>query len=333
MFEKLKKLKALSGAERALESRGRISKAIAAEEVRLLKLITERVEADHAAIKAETGATLGEESDVSGARKRVDSVMLAISRQAAVLGGLRARMAGQAAELEGEVRAITAALPEHISGLKSDFESTWRRGAAAFGKLLGERRAIEELTGKMELPNPEPVAVELEAAGEPWQAIEALKAGLTEITGWSSAATWPVVDAMTPGGVRPFDAMGVYVLMRDCDHLKAGTLVMQSVLVPGFLQHLVNIQYAELLTDQQWRSGLEAGRQAAFAIESQAQRDASRKAEAEQAAAIQAMPTPPIAGQRPANEDTQYLRDQRDLAAGHRSAADDWPENIGTVVG
>jgi hypothetical protein len=312
MFEKLKMKAALKNAEKIREDRDKIAKVIAAEEKKLLKLIALRVEVDTALSEAETATALGETSDVDGARRKADSIMVAISRQSATLSGLRGRLASQAPELEAGVRGIQSGLPEHLDALKGDFKDEWDKGLAVFGKLLGRRAALEGLIGKLELAVPQPSACELGGEGAPWRAIDSLKAALEEIAGWSRAAFAPQVDAMGPGGARHFDPSAVYTITRAYDNLPAGSLVMESCFAPGLLQHLVNISDAVSLNSQQWAAGLEVGATAARELEAEAQSAARAAA---------AGPTAPAMT-------TAELRAAREVAAYNKSLISERPDAI-----
>jgi hypothetical protein len=270
MFERKPKLKALSGAEKVIDARNKLSKTIQAEESKLLALILSRVEADRELIAAETAVAMGEQPDSTTAQRKAENAMVVINKQAAILGGLRSRLAGMAGELETQARVVQAALPAHVETLKADFAAEWEKACSAFAAALGRRAALESLIGKFDLPQPQPAACDLGDVAAPWAAIDSLRAALTEISGWSNAASMAAFDAMNGGG-RSFDAEAVYVLLRPCDSLPAGQMVMEPSFVPGFLRHWLSIGYAEPLANQDWQTSVEAGARAARALDSEAE--------------------------------------------------------------
>jgi hypothetical protein len=333
MFAKWSKMLALKSADRVLESRSKIANVIEREERKLLDLIAERVKADRALVTAETAAALGELTDLPAARKHVEDVHAAIGRQASTLGGLRSRLAAQSPELEAQVRAIQAALPEHVQALKDNFAGEWSKGIAAFGALLGKRSAIESLLrATLDLPAPQPIPCELESEAAPWRGIEALRSGLEQIAGWSRAAIWPAVDAMGQRGSRAFDPQAVYVLLRDYDSLPAGTFVMEACLPPGMLAHLVQIEYAASLSSQAWRDGLEGGAHAARVLEFESASEDARAALEQQETHLKGQAkNVPIHLQRPNPEDDPEYKRQREAAEhrGQQSVLN--PETVGRM--
>jgi hypothetical protein len=333
MFSKLSKLLALKSADKLLESRAKITEAIERETAKLLRLVTERVEVDRGVVAADTSAALGEQADPAGARQKAAAVMTSIERQGSILAGLRARLATQAPELEGQIRGIQSALPGHIDGLKQDFAADWQKGIQAFGVLIGKRAALEALIGKLDLPEPKPVVCDLEAAAAPWRCIEELRAGIEEIAAWGRSAAAPQVDSMMPtGGTRPFDPRSIYVLSRDTDSLKAGTPVMAPVFAPGTLQHLVNIDYARALNDSDWETNLEAGNQFARVLNSEAQSETNRAMVEQEAAAHRDYLAKTPAWQRPFSleDDPEYQR-QREAAKNRAPVSDPNPPHVATI--
>jgi hypothetical protein len=265
MFGTSTKLKALGGAESALEAYSAGRKALQAEVRKLGDLILQRVEAERALVEVETAVALGgEEGSLAGARRRLDNAMAAIDKKSRVLGGLRSRIAQQAPDLAGKMREIQAGLPEHIRGLKADFEGEWAKGVAAFGVLLGKRRALEAVLGKLELDEPQAASCDLGDTAAPWRVMKELLSSLELIAAWSRASISAEVAAM--GGnqsVRSYDPRAVYVLARAySDELPSGALVMEASLAPGELGTLVGIEYAVSFASQEWRKGLEAGSRA-----------------------------------------------------------------------
>jgi hypothetical protein len=262
------KLKVVAGAESAMKAWSKAKMALQNEVSTLQGLISARVEADRALIAAETAVAIGEQADVPAARQRADNALAAVDRKAAVLQGLRSRLAGQAADLESNVQGIKAALPEYVVGLKADFKEEWTRGIATFAVLLGKRRALEAVIGKIELAEPQAAACELrDDLVAPQRAIKELTGALEQLAGWSRGAAWPDVDAAMSasagGRLKHFDPRAVYCLTRECEELPVGALVMEASLAPGFLRHLVQIEYAVPLASQEWQAEVEAGRRAA----------------------------------------------------------------------
>lgn len=253
----------LKSVENTLKSRQKILGAIATEEAELQALIPARRAAEVALSDAETAGALGEQSDVSGARRRLDDAMRAIERQAARLAGLRSRLAQQAGEFKTRRDTIKAELHEYAAELRTDFAGEWVKGIAAYGALLGRRQAIESMAGKMDLSEPSAVAADL-SAGElaPYKAVEHLEAAVEQIAGWRRAADWPEIDAHTPGVCQRYDPSKIYVLTRDFDSVTAGMLVIDVSFVPGTLAHLVNLGDAVPADSQQWKDSLLPARDA-----------------------------------------------------------------------
>jgi hypothetical protein len=261
MFSKLSRMLALKKADSALEKRQKVVEAIERETGRLLKLIERRVEADRNVIINETAESLGEVADVEGARREAAGVMTDIEKQGRLLAGLRSRMAGMAGELESAVREVQRELPQHIQSLRDDFAREWEKARVTFSGLQSKRAALEKLVGRMDLAEPVVEAIELTASEAPWKALSELRAALDQVAGWSRAAMMPAVDAQA-GPIEPYSTAQVYVLTRDCDNLAAGTMVMDSVLPPGMLNHLVQIGYANPLSSVQWDAVLQPGAEA-----------------------------------------------------------------------
>lgn len=278
MFAKLTKAAALRGAVRVLELRAKVLAAIEAELKKLQSLIQDRRQVERAVIAAETAAALGESADPAAAHKQAEQVAKSLDKQAGILSGLRTRIAAMAGDLETERRAVSAALPEYEERVKSEFSNKWARGVATFSALLGERQALESLIGRrMELPEPQPAAVELPEMGAPWNALEQLTAALEQISGWSRAAAWPEMDSMLPGGSRPFDPTKVYVLTRPQNGIGAGEAVVEASFEPGTLAHLVNIGYAVAADADEWQSALNAGSMAAQRARVEAEGESRRR--------------------------------------------------------
>jgi hypothetical protein len=279
MFERLQKLKALFGAEAALRARDKVLKALQAEELKLRELVIRRVESERALVSAETAEALGEAADPSGARRVLSEALAAIERQKLVLGGLRARLVSQTTEIEGQRLAVKAAIPEHVERVRADLVDEWAKGAAAFAALLGKRQAIEALIGQLtELPAPRPAAVDLPAdVAAPWQMLERLGAAIDEVTAWGQMAIWPDVDALRPGGLRPYDPSAVYVLSRAYGERCSGEFIVEASLAPGMLFHLVQIGDAVSMGASEWATALEAGRQASLTAKQEEAASAERE--------------------------------------------------------
>jgi len=283
MFAKLTKMAALRGADRVLESCAKINATIKTELNILQALIRERLSVEHAVIDAETAAALGESADTAGARGRSEQVLRSIDRQVGILAGLRSRLAAMAGEMERERQAVSAALPEHIERVKSDFASKWTRGVATYSALLGERQALETLVGKLELAEPKATATELvPSISAPWQALDQLVAALGEVAAWSRSALWPEVDAMGPRSGSPFDPAKVYVLTQPLNGLGAGEPVIEASFEPGALAHFVAIGYAVPAGLSDWKSLLETGFQASRKANMEAEESARLRFEAEE---------------------------------------------------
>jgi hypothetical protein len=254
IFSKFKKL---SGADRVLDARSKITAAVEAEKGKLLQVIPERFAAESALRDAEAANALGEPVDIEAARRRLASAVAAVGQHSTVLAGLRHRLAEQVGDLDTQYKAVRGNLPDHIERLKSDFAAEFAKGVAAWSALLSKRVAIETLVGKLTLPEPRPEALELPAEiSAPWKAAEQLKAGIDDIAGFGRVAMAPSVDAMRPGGHRPYDEKAVYRISHPASGLEPGTLCTDAVFLPGMLEHLHNIGYCEAAGLQAWQGDM-----------------------------------------------------------------------------
>jgi hypothetical protein len=277
-----KKLKALLGAEGTLEARARIVKALQAEEKRLGELIIVRVSAERELVSAETAVTLGEQADASAAQRKLDDALAAIKRQGSKLAGLRARLASQAVELEAQGVALKSGMPSHVEAIKASFSSEWSQGAAVFGAIMGRRAAIEELIGKLNLPELRPVTCELPAdMTAPWRTMDGINDALEVIAGWSRAAILPQVDAMLPGAHVAYDPTAVYVITNAAAGAEVDSLVQDCSFVPGTLAHFAEIGYAVPLASVDWQRSLEAGSAAARRVSAEQERTREEQRQAQ----------------------------------------------------
>lgn len=280
-----------TAAEAVLQQRAKIVGAIQAEEARLPGLIAARVQAERDLANAEAAEALGETVDTT-AHLRPDVAKAAIEKTAAKLAALRGRLASMAGELASARAAVKGDLPAHVEKLKAEFTSEWLKGAAAFAELQGKRAAIEARIGKLNLSAPSPAAVELSPAiVQPWLAIEALEAAISEVDGWNQSAIWPDLDARSPNA-RVYDPGAVYAVTSEHAGLPVGSLVVDCSLVPGAVNHLYQIGYLALAKEQQWREALASSSQAALGVRNDARI-------AEQAAEVARNVTAPIIASAP----------------------------------
>ena len=272
IFSKFKKL---SGADRVLDARGKVTAAVEAEKGKLLQVIPERFAAESALRDAEAAQALSEPVDIEGARRRVSAAVASIEQHSTVLAGLRYRLAGQAGEIDAQYKAVKLALPDHVERVKGDFVAEWTKGIAAFGALLGKRVALEVLVGKLTLPDPRPEAWELHAEiSAPWKAAEELNASLEDIAGFGRAVMMPSVDAMSPGGYRTYEKTAVYRISHPASGMEQGTLVTDAIFAPGILEHLHNIGYCAVAALQDWQSGTEAADRAVRRVTAEREQEA-----------------------------------------------------------
>jgi len=322
MFAKLTKMVALRGVDRVLDSCAKINATIKTELNKLQVLIRERLSGERAVIDAETAAALGESADTAGARSRSEQVLQSIARQSGILAGLRSRLAAMAGEMESERQAVSAALPEHIERVKGDFAGKWSRGVATFSALLGERQALENLLGKLDLAEPSATGTELApAVTAPWQAQEQLVTALGVIAAWSRSALWPEVDEMGPRSGSPFDPAKVYVLTRPLNGLEAGEPVIEASFEPGALAHFVAIGYALPAGLSDWKSLLETGFQASRKANAEAEESARQRYEAEERR-VNPQQAVPAAEQSPDKDKQRAAKQMFDFP----------PEKVGRVV-
>jgi hypothetical protein len=285
-----KKTKALSSAQKTLEARGKISAAIHEEETRLGALVIERVKAEQLLSVAEAGAALDEPgADVSGAESGLAKAKTAIDKSSAKLAALRGRLVLMAGELATARSAVKGELPAHVEALKTDFAVEWTKGIEAFGQLMGKRAALEARIGKIEMKAPSAAAIELpEEINAPWNVIAAVEEVISEIGGWERSALAPEVDGMA-GLSKPYDPTAVYVAVSQYSGFAPGTLLVDASLVPGGLNHLVQIGYAEPLKAADWKKALSGGSQAENAIRSENSAEAQRELNAKLTGSISAL--------------------------------------------
>jgi hypothetical protein len=330
IFSKFKKL---SGADRVIDARNKIASAIETEKAKLLAEVAERFAAVVALRDALAANALNESVDLDGASGRVTKALESVGRRSVILAGLRHRLSSQAGEFESQYRAIKAMLPDHVQRLRAEFAGEWAKSAAAFSAVLGKRKAIEALVGRLELPDPSPLACELPAdTHAPWRAAEELSGALEEIAGFNRVAIFPEVDAMGGCG-RTFDSTQVYVVKNSASGVSPGTLVVDAYFPPGMLAHLLNIGYVELAELQAWQGGLATGSQAAAAISSEAQADMARGVEVDRGQLDREREARvPINQRRPSLEDDPEWRRQREAAQGRRLEPVVNPEHVGTMT-
>lgn len=331
------KYKRLAGAASAIDARNKLARAIETERTKLLKLIPERFAAETALRDAETALALGEAADLDAAHQRVNETLAAIERQSTILAGLRHRLAGMAGEIESQYRGVKGMLPDHMERIRADFSAEWSKGVAAFSALLGKRKALEALVGRLQLSDPSPVAYELPAdVTAPWKAAEELAAALEEIAAFGRAAVLPALDAMSASQHPPYIPGAVYRITHPASGLEPGTLVTDAVFAPGMLPHLSNIGYAVAATSQEWQNTTEAAERAARSISSEAQADRARAASDEQERAYQeqAKNSTPISQQRyePKDSPERQRERAREAAEVNRQVRETNPEHVGTLT-
>jgi hypothetical protein len=284
IFSKFK----LSGADRVLDARNKITAAIEAAKEKLLAAIPEQFAAEVALRDAEASNALGEPVDLESVHRRVTAAAASIEQRSTVLSGLRYRLAALAGETDAQYQALKASLPDHVQRVRDDFASDWAKGVSAWSALLGRRAAIETLIGsRLTLPDPEPIAAELPAElSAPWRAADALSAAISEIAGLGSWVDMLAVDRMMPRGHRPYDRTAIYSITGGAASLERGTLVVDGVFPEGMLEHLHNLGDAEIATLQAWKSGLEAGQRAAQRVSAEKQREQQAREDAREAKSV-----------------------------------------------
>jgi len=258
-----RKSTALKGAERVLEVRDKILKAIANEEKALESLVLERWQAEIALSATEAADALQESADVPGARKRLTEACSAVDRQGAKLAGLRLRLAQQASELSAQRDGVKKVIPEHMESLKNDFEREWYKAVSTFSALLGKRQAIETLSGsKMNLPEPKPVlqATPIDCLSDdvlaPSHVVGKLEAALADLMYWRRQADLRELELLPPGMRKALDPNKVYRLTIPVDNLEAGAFVVESSFVPGMLARVVARGEAIPADAQNWNESL-----------------------------------------------------------------------------
>ncbi len=258
------RFKAASAAD-VLEERAKLLEKLRKDEDRLEALVKARVDAESELATA--SASTDEEADTSAAEGRVNGVKRKIADHIGRLSALRLRLARQVEALEKAHRSVTEALPGFTNAIKEEFSKEWAAGVAAFAELLGKRKAIEALTGRLELAEPKPTAQEIPDLALPWSLLDSLGAGLEELSSWSRAVDAPLFDSMTPGPHPAFDRDAVHVAVSDLSSAPAGTLLVEGSFVPGVLEHMFNIGYVARYDSLRWAEALGAARLAQSRIE------------------------------------------------------------------
>ena len=231
-------------ADKALKNHSKILAAIEAERWRLIDVTKARLAAERALVAAETAAALGEPTDRDVARKRLDSDLAETARISSILGGLRARLAAGADDIERRHEEVRSSIAGHAEIIRREFAAKWERLTAEYGQLMGERAEVERITGeKLALGEPQRHACELSAETlMPWHTTEALRVALDQIAALGRALTAARVDQMRPGA-KWFDPSAVYVVTNDAAGLPSGTTVTGAVFMDGEGAHLASIDY------------------------------------------------------------------------------------------
>jgi hypothetical protein len=194
-------------------------------------------------------------------------------------------MAQQSAALSEQRGAIKGELPAYAEKVKSDFGAQWAAAVAVFSALMGKRKVLEALIGRMALPEPSPIGAD--SSGEefaPYRLIERLEGEIERVAGWRRCADWPELDAVLPGPHWPFDPAKIYRLTQECENLPVGALVVEASFVPGMLSRFVSsLQFAVPADAEEWKEKLAEAGMAGARITAEQERDREEQRQAQDA--------------------------------------------------
>jgi DNA repair ATPase RecN len=141
---------ALDQAQSALSERHKIMAAVTAAERELAPAIERRLAAERHLAEIESGHVLGEvdAKQLTEARKQLADARLEIDSVVARLRGLENRLVAQAAELAEAGDTLSELLPGFAAAVASEFTTEWSQVAAAYGRVLAKRAAIEQALGQ-----------------------------------------------------------------------------------------------------------------------------------------------------------------------------------------
>ena len=280
----LKKQLAARSAESALKDREAVLSAIEKEETVLLGLVRTRREAEIALSESDAEDSLGQRSDVVGARRRLDEASKAIERQTTRLAGLRGRAVRQASELSERRNAVKSELANHANELRTAFAAEWAKAVATLNRLMGERQALERLTGVTfeELSEPKAEAGKLaDSATQPYALVESLESALSELAAWLRQAN--ETDFVFPGMtvLKAYDSAQIYILNVPYGRYEAGALVVDGSFDPGVLRGLARRGEAVPVNDAQWADALNPAQKAILGIADEQRAEMDAKAQAD----------------------------------------------------
>ncbi len=246
----------------------------------LLPLVQQRLEADRALAEAEAG---GDDAAINAAAQRLEEARKTLIDAGAKVERQRAALARMADGIIAQHDALRAWLPQHEAAVVEAFTREWNDAIAAFSRVLGKRRAIEQaLHRTLDLPDPQPAPVEVEAdVAAPRRALDDLRGWVSRLAGW---AEWAVPPAISVPGAEMFDPdpAAVYILARADSNIAAGVPVVAACLPAGRLRRLVAIAEARGYIDPQLVEARQRARKAARRMASEDVDDRLRREAEEQ---------------------------------------------------
>lgn len=242
-----------------------ISKKVQGE---LAETIERKIEAESALAKIEIDAAVngGDEKNIAKARERLAASHSQIDMIASSLRGLRGALMALGSDLGKQYTALENELPAHATNIRESFARRWNEAMAEWSKILGERTALETLTGsKMDLPEPMPSEFSLGEERRPYELLTELKRNLQIIVGMNS-------DAYAKPEVV-VDPHRVYVARRAYRGLDAGQKLVECAVGDGRLRTLIALNDVYPLKDSAKSNGVQAAKQTLAEIDTKARED------------------------------------------------------------
>lgn len=240
---------ALKDAGTLLARRDKIAKAIGREVSKLGELVERLAAAELRARDIAGRKLLGEatqsENDDGERELRTCRAEIEVSTQD--LGALRMQLHGLAPALMERYRALEAEVPAHNAAIEEEFRREWDKAIANFSAALAKRALVEDSIGrKLQLTEPNAASASASAgdSGTPRKTMEELRVKMQSL----SAAPSPRNPAFA-SILKPYDPRKVYVLRKPFQDssgplLPAGTKVIEAMLEPGWLDHVVSLDNA-----------------------------------------------------------------------------------------
>lgn len=247
---------ALKDAGALMARRDKITKAIAREVGKLGETVERLAEVELGLREVNAKKLLGEatESDGNGAEKELRACRTEIDGLSENLAALRGQLPKMAPATMERYRALEAELPAHNAAIEEEFRREWAKAVANFSAALAKRALVEESIGrKLQLTEPNAASASVSASemGAPKEMMKTLRGHLESLTSSAPPRYAAFETVMRPYDSRPYK---IYVLGKAFQDqsgpvLQAGTKVIEQMLEPGWLDHLVAVGDAFSMPD------------------------------------------------------------------------------------